>query len=54
MPKIEQRLMEARFAAIAYLFHKQYTIEEIGRILHLTKSAVYHILKKIKEKEIII
>lgn len=46
MPKISQRLKEARDWAIVQLYHeKKYTAEEIGKIFSLTTSAIYDILK---------
>lgn len=46
MPKIEQRLGEARVDIILFLWEKSYTVEEIGKILHLTISRVYAIIKE--------
>lgn len=45
MPKIEVRLMEGRIEAVLYLWKIQYSAGEIGKILHLTTSRVYSIIK---------
>ena len=46
MPKIEQRLIEAREDVIFYLWKRTYSAEDIGIIVSLSTTAVYRIIKE--------
>jgi hypothetical protein len=50
MPKIPKRLEDIRDPLILQLFEAEVDAKDIGTIFHMSTSAIYGIIKELKEK----